>query len=63
MRQRLQPMGIDATQIRFHQAARNCRRVFLRQIMRDEKPAAKRFRRLFVNVKRALYRFGICLIF
>jgi hypothetical protein len=56
-------MGIDATQIRFHQAARNCRRVFLRQIMRDEKPAAKRFRRLFVNVKRALYRFGICLIF
>jgi hypothetical protein len=54
-------MGIDAAQVRLHQATRHGRSVFLGQLMRDQKPAAERFGRFGVNVKRALYRFGICL--
>ena len=60
VRQRLQPVGIDAAQVGVHQTARDRRRVFLRQIMRDQKPAAKGFGRFGVDIERACRRVRAC---
>ena len=66
MRQRLQSVGIDAAQVGLHQTARDRRRIFLGQIMRDQQPAAEAFRRFGIDIKWTLKwfgrRLGICLM-